>query len=426
MINAIRRVAASILVVATVGAAMLPAASARTVLTQHAYAMQILAEEPRLEGSFYACMYRLYHQGLRPEQVQAHCESRLVAASVSSGRDLPEGFSPDVGDSRTLSCPGRWAGPASAPSGAKNFTHPKLPDHDLGGYTWGGKGEVKRVDPDTGEQQWYRLKGLTETEARLRKAEAADRYVESLKAWGAAWDEYTAAARRLDEAKATGDAAQVAAAEAAFKAAAAKRDAAAEERDKALKAAESDPNKAPPSVSQPASQDTSACAEALAFLTECDRVEWSTHACQELLAKANNCADPALIYPDPLGGGVACGEPAPPAEDIAAAVELWCSMRIDHGPDTDPCSGEVAGLTLRSWIWPTGAGAVCNSPYAYVTEDSCAVTITLAGFGTKNVQSVLAVGLSKLGGPVWVMPSPSPICPTCRDGLPAGPHGPLP
>jgi hypothetical protein len=394
------------------------AASPRSkTITVHTLAQLILEEEPFRESSLYACMFRLQRQGLNPQQVLSMCEQDLVRSAVEDGRALPEGFDEDISGTAGVECPGTWGGPAAAPTGNASYKHPKY--GDLGEYSWGGSGEFKN------ENGLYRFKGLSQVESRELKADAADRYAEAVDRWSKASEAWIAALNAREAANKTGDAAKIAEAEANVKNTSAAVDAAKKEREAAEKEAKADPNKVKvtPSVSEPVpdAQSAQLCAETLAFLTECDRVGWSTYECQRLQSQLEGCADPALIYPDPLGdGSVNCSTPVPSAEAVEEAVTAWCRRVVKHGPDVDPCAIEVlpGNPGLSHTIWAT-AGVVCGSPYAYVTEDSCLVSVTVYDIETRSVASVLLVARDKLGGPVWVFPaSPPPGSPL--------PHGPKP
>lgn len=403
-----------------------PASTARADLTRaerHATVLQILDRDPVAVGSMYACLYRLYMQGLGIKQAITECEQQLPALGnkdVSS--IMPDYLGPAGGGGGgggsgwgggDTGCPGSLAGPAAR---GRVFTagplppDPRTPGVDFGGYSWGGRGEVRN------SEEWFKYRGLSEQESELRKREAVENYVDALRAWEAAWNEYEMALHERSAAGASGDANRITAAEARQKAASEALDKAKETRERALREAQADPNKAPPDVAR-VDPDAPGCgSDALAMLRECDRVAWVTAVCQQLYAEEHNCADPALMMPNPLDGGVRCGE-APMPENAAEVLAAWCRQHVRPTPGEDPCAADPTQIdtgggrfAATGHVWRTEEGnpIVCGSPLAIVTEESCAVPLTVPAPERADVRTILLVALDRLGGPVLVLPADPP------------------
>ncbi len=173
------------------------------------------------------------------------------------------------------------------------------------------------------------------------------------------------------------------------------------------------------SSSAVAAGSDSACEQALQeareFLYECHRTEWQSYECQQLLAKMNNCPDPALILVDP-DQGYACGSKSD-AETLEALKNAWverCETRKRFDPSgQNPCRPPQFDESLRTGNGPMGD--ICNDPAAYIDPDNndCIATFEVRPFGEVNLQQIAVWGLNKLGGPIVVFPprgndTPSP------------------
>ncbi len=387
---------------------------------EHRTALAILSRQPVREGAFAACLFRLYAQGLGIVRAQHECEVALPGLAGAAGTPLPAGHvsaSSGVG----LRCPGTLNGPAARGQAyGRPYADPRAISEDLGGYSWGGSGEVKSAD------EWFVWRGLSETESARRKAEAVDRYFDAVGDAQRAFDDWTAAVDAANNAHQSGDPQAIKAADEKQRQASAALDDAQTARDIALHNAQADPNKAPPDVSDVDPEAATCGADALAFLVECDRADWRTPDCRELQARMHHCVDPALIYPDPLDGSIACGESLADPEQVASALEAWCHERVRYGPDVDdPCSihprqgaPDSEEMALRGYVWDAGSAAVtvCGSPLAYVSQDSCVVPLRLPDFGQTSLDEVLLWAIDKLGGPVVILPA---------DPRTSGPRPPL-
>jgi hypothetical protein len=401
-----------------------PASSARAdqpLKEVHLNALQIIEKDPSLAGAMYACLYRLYKQGLGVNAAQQECEIQLPSLGNKDVSSVfPNYFGPVGGGGKgsswgggDISCPGSLAGPAARGMvyGKGWPRDPRNQSLDLGGYTWGGAGEVKNGS------EWYEYRGLSENESEARKREAVEDYFAAEKEWGTALDNLAKATGNLNAAKTSGDPARIADAEAKLKAAEETFNKADKKLNEAKDKAKQDPNKAKPGVSRLDPDAPNLCgADLLATLRECDRVSWQSGQCQQLYAELHNCADPALIYPDPETGAVQCGEPVAP-EDAAETLKRWCQENTTPAPGEDPCSvrptvvasgtGTFSSIGLQ-WNSEGGSRLVCGSPSAHVAEDSCVVPLKIQPSTQHDVKTVLLWGLDHFGGPVFILPADPP------------------
>jgi hypothetical protein len=385
----------------------------------HATAMKVLAKEPVNEGAFAACLFRLYAQGLGIKLAQQRCEIELPKLAGPPGTPLPGGqvsASGGIG----LRCPGTLAGPAARSEAyGRSYADPRKPGVDFGGYSWGGSGEVKR------DGEWFEWKGLSESESLKRKTEAVERFLAADRAVAQAKQEVINAFNEKSAADKSGDPNRIKQADENLKKALDANEEANDDWHDALDKAKADPNKAYPKVSHPDPNADTCGADMLVFLRECDRVDWKSPQCVQLKAQLKNCVDPALIYPDPLDGGVHCGEELATPEEVAAAAEKKCHERVLYGPDVeDPCSiqprkgrPESREMELKGYVLDSdGKPSLCGSPIAHVTEDSCVVTLSVTTFGHRTIEDVLLWGVDKLGGPIFILPA---------DPRPGGPRPPV-
>jgi hypothetical protein len=396
-----------------------PAAGNPAVVTAHTKALQLITRSPAMEGAMYACLYRLYMQGMGISRAQNQCEMELPdlgRGGVSS--ELPgytgpgtRGGSSGSGGSG-VGCPGWLAGPAALGSRwYRNYVDPVNPTVHYGKYSWGAAGEVKSAT------EWYEYLGLSEAESERRKMEAVREHQEAHDEEVRTFNAALRAADDLSAARKTGDAARIAAAEAALKAATEAHTQAQDAELKAYEKALADPNIVKPGVSQTDPNAPDMCgADTLAFLRECDRVNWITADCRMLQARIQHCVDPALIFPNPIDGSPTCGQQTATPEEMASAMEMWCRRLVRYGPDDDPCSlaprhgGGNPNLALLGLTWdPThGTAVVCGSPYAFIAQDSCVAEMTVPTFGRPDVETVVLWAFDKLGGPVFILPGNPP------------------
>jgi hypothetical protein len=172
------------------------------------------------------------------------------------------------------------------------------------------------------------------------------------------------------------------------------------------------------------------CVDTAAFIGECNRSGWKTSPCRILLGQLEGCSDPTVTDPAPDGGdAVGCKQADPDAKTIETMAALVCHMRIQPAPGEDPCVPTTSdGIVLNGWVRlapcreggdhplgpdgptiacdPNQDATPCGAPVAHTQEDQCLVNITVAQFGQKNIDEILAIAGDKLGGPVFVVPMP--------------------
>jgi hypothetical protein len=342
------------------------------------------------EGSLYSCLFHELMQGIPMQQAMESCETKLIEDdALGFGADsLPGmgGSTPFDPSEIVASCA------AGDPTVGQSSGYGEVSRY--GGYSWGGNpGQYFGLS----REESLRLKEIAVQEAR----EANLRFDE-------AYDAAEAARQRLNEAKASGDAAAIAKAEAEYKKADAKAVDAANKAVHANRKAGDDPNRRPPNTIRPGF-GTSLCEQTLAgareFLRECNRNGWKTYECQKLKSQMNGCPDPALILVDP-GQGYSCGE-KPDAEAVREAAVKRCEQRVKYGPGganpCEPMAPSDTGLFLRG-----PKADICNDPYAYVDpgQAACFGTFEIERVGQPDFETILAMALERFGGPIFVLPKP--------------------
>lgn len=367
----------------------------------------LLATNPVAEGTYRACLYQMYNQGLGIQHAANECWPRLEwQFEIGKFRNGVETYLPAE---RTGSDVPSSAGGCASIDPTISGGSPQC--NKAAGYCWGGVPGGEYVNPNTGQK--YVAKGLTEPGSRLLKEEAiadagkkTDEYFQALNRWGAAQRAYDANPteenkKKLEEAK-----------EAVHKAS--------NEEKKAKEKAKADPNAGPIPNTQPNPTGEAPCAEALEgarqFIAECNRTNWQTYSCQKLKARMQGCPDPALIYVDPSDSdGIDCGSiEADPAE-IARAWKQHCEAVVRYVPgEQNPCEEpKIEGGFMR-----IQAANICSDPKAHFTDNACLVEFNVtkrSGFGTRDIQQILILSQRKLGGPIVLLPQVGP---------PGGPHPP--
>ncbi|KLK89553.1 hypothetical protein AA309_30760 [Microvirga vignae] len=285
-----------------------------------------------------------------------------------------------------------------------------------GAYSWGYKGEMRGSDGEV----WKYL-GLNEQDSRAQKEEweayaelTAKERKEASDAVGKAIDEDIKIQEGKDEAAKKASKAKV---NELWK----KYEDKASKDDKAQQKAQSDPNRGPIDPAHP-SHEASACSKALQaareVLRECQRVNWTSHRCQSLQAKMNNCPDPALILVT-AESGYTCMATVNSEEVRKAYVARCRELSRPADPNVDPCAPPEIhhGRFLRTSS-PSHPDT-CWDPRAFEISDACFGTLTIPDFGFRNLRELLVIALEKLGGPTIVLPLDFDSPP----GAPSGPDG---
>ena len=122
------------LLLATLLVAAVPGSADETLAVQeHRTAMTILTKEPAREGSFAACLYRLYAQGLGVTRAQHECEIALPKLAGAAGTPLPTGHV-SASSGLGLRCPGTLNGPiARGQAYGRRYVDQRHPTVDFGG-----------------------------------------------------------------------------------------------------------------------------------------------------------------------------------------------------------------------------------------------------------------------------------------------------
>lgn len=378
-----------------------PAPLARSVSSPLLYEKLAEAEQviirvgPLAESSFYACLFNAMAQGISLKQAQDDCATKLL-------EDDGKGFGGDGGPLGSF--PGRnddAFDPAKV-VGACNAGDPKT-GQSLGAQSYGKWGYAS----------WGKepgLEGLVKEDSMKLKDEAIAEAEAAAREFDAAVAKELALLKERKDAENAGNEAEAKRLEEERKKAYEDAQKALEKKKQKDDKAKADPNKSPPLVGRPADGD-STCSLVLAaareLLRECNRNGWKSYECQSLQAKMNHCPDPALIYVNPEEG-YSCGEKI----DAEAVKNAWvseCEKTVLYGPGGDnPCEPPVlegSGRVIR-----TRAGEVCTNPLAHVDPEQagCYGEIKADTFGQPDLQEIIFIGLTKLGGPIFVLPPPPP------------------
>lgn len=351
------------------------------------------------EDSFYSCLLNGYAQGLSAQQARDECATKLL-------EDDKKGFGGSIGDIRpgteSFFDPSKITSACNSGDPTRGQTSGQRNVPGLGINTWGG-------DPN-------KYHGLSEKDSNQQKDDAAAHAQNEEKKFDELVNKELEALKALEEAKKSGDAAEIAKAEAAQKAA---YDAALKQLDEVKRAdekAKADPNKKPVPVGQTV-DGGSACEQAQEaareLLRECHRTQWKDFRCQQLQASMNNCPDPALILVDP-DQGYSCGAKVDP-EAVKNAWVAKCEQRVMFGPDTaNPCSPPTFDSSTR--FGQGKMGDICGNPYAQTDPDNdeCSTVTIGKQFGEIDIQEIIVVFLDKFGGPIVVIPKDPKPCLACR------------
>ena len=350
------------------------------------------------EGSFYACMLNGYMQGLPLHQVSDECASKLM-------EDDGKGFGGPLGNigRQEIFDPGKVSLACNA--GDPRVSQPPgqalVPGH--GSYSWGGD-DINKYYQYTKEQSEQK-----KFEAIRRAGEEGAEFVKLEKA-------AELALFRLKEAKKSGNAAAIDAAQFEYDQALNRAQEQGKKSETADEEADADPNLKPFPNARPG--DESPCDQALdaarTVLRECTRTDWKDPRCQRLQARVNGCPDPVLIYVDPEQG-YACGA-KPDAEAVKNAWVKRCEQKVRYGPETsNPCIPPAIDGSGRFGRGPIGD--VCNDPHAYLNPESndCAGTFVLTGVSQPTVTEVAVWGMNRIGGPIIVLPTRTPVPPRGPD-----------
>jgi hypothetical protein len=174
------------------------------------------------------------------------------------------------------------------------------------------------------------------------------------------------------------------------------------------------------------------CAGAAELIAECERNDWSTYDCQRLKNATGCGSDPAVTDPTPVSEesdaqpAKATCQPTQPSEEEAGGVALLaCEALVNTGPDggspcvlsvLDPAQNTPFGFNLQYCM-----GQVGTDSWICAVIDPCSNENAQPGeeaencFGEATVFSirpdaavVIAVAHAKLGGPIWIPPTPRP------------------
>jgi hypothetical protein len=169
-----------------------------------------------------------------------------------------------------------------------------------------------------------------------------------------------------------------------------------------------------PNPDQPATARTNpdaenVCFQVAEFIGQCNRDGWGSPQCSEFMDRMKGCGDPRVT--DPADPDRECGLPAVDPDKVKEVVMVLCTSRKLFVEGENPC-GRVgpAGKALTYQYRPKQREGVidCNDPRARFTGDSCLPTFTLASFGETDIRELLKEGFEKFGGPVFIIPLPSP------------------
>ncbi|MBN8233305.1 hypothetical protein JYK02_37895 [Corallococcus macrosporus] len=111
------------------------------------------------------------------------------------------------------------------------------------------------------------------------------------------------------------------------------------------------------------------------FSQACDAAHWESYPCKAYIAAQNPlCLDPAIMMPDPAGdyvcGGGLSDEETREAQVAACALRGGLMLFVEGH---DVCRMRQARPPREEGPYP----GVCNSPYAYMSPDSCILDVPI-------------------------------------------------
>jgi hypothetical protein len=374
------------------------------------------------EDSYYSCLLNERAQGIAFDQIINDCATKLLG-------DSKKGFGGELGSINTSH------GSFFDPQNVSKACNPGDPEHSQGENNFSRNGSGRKTVGDYGDYTWGRDvstqdprgvgvgAGLTEEKAKAEKEAAVEEAERALEAFDKALAAWSKASNDLKAAKESGDAKKTAEATATLAKAKADLDKKTADATKKSDKAKQDPNMA--GVSRTAG-DTTPCEEALAsareILRECVRNGWKSAECRKLQARTHHCPDPTLILVDPEAGYV-CGA-KPDEKALKAAWVARCEQLARPGPDSEPCKPPKYDANTR--VAKGYMGGVCNDPHAMTDPDGtlCQATFQIGKeFGAIDINKIIVLGMSKLGGPVIVLPNRNPPPPHNDGPQPRpGPH----
>jgi hypothetical protein len=158
------------------------------------------------------------------------------------------------------------------------------------------------------------------------------------------------------------------------------------------------------------------CGRVSDMVASCNRARWATAPCQLFLDSLHNCPT-TEAYVDPGSDQPWCRNLAPEAGSVREAAVLACQSVTRTAPGEDPCQ-RVNVRAEQSTVWLRDRyGAPCSDPAAYCSgdpeQDSFTFTQILPhdmdGGLLPDAWTTVLGGAGTLGGPVVVVPEPSPF-----------------
>ncbi|HEX5057546.1 MAG TPA: hypothetical protein VFX02_13750 [Gammaproteobacteria bacterium] len=183
------------------------------------------------------------------------------------------------------------------------------------------------------------------------------------------------------------------------------------------------PNPDAPQVADVTSDHVSACENLTQFVNDCRLAGWKTAPCQMFLDRLDGCGDPTITDPSP-DEERECGSRRVSDEQARHVAFIACSVDTTPGPDSDPCSGNIAQAMAYDFTYGKSNpnAPICSNPFAYTTAESCTATFTVLVGTQQGAESVIEEAQRRLGGPVFVIPAPSPLDPKSGGGCAGDPR----
>jgi hypothetical protein len=167
----------------------------------------------------------------------------------------------------------------------------------------------------------------------------------------------------------------------------------------------------------------SACNQMREFTHECQLAGWKTANCQIFLDRLSGCGDPTITDPSPEEERECKAKPID-SETIKRIAFLSCSKNTKPVPGSDPCSGLIGDASIYHFSYGklNPNQPICSNPFAYTTAESCTGTFSVIVASEEMVNDAIKEANERLGGPIFILPIPTPSNPVttegCYPGLP--------
>ena len=184
------------------------------------------------------------------------------------------------------------------------------------------------------------------------------------------------------------------------------------------------PDPEAPQYADVSSDAVSACENLTVFIHDCSLSGWKTSPCQMFLENLKGCGDPTITDPSPDEERPCMSKPIGRAEAKEVAFQICSKDKMPVGPDADVCSGVLGtGIAYQFGYGKRGPNSpICSNPFAYTTAESCTGSFSVIVGTQRDAESIIAEANRRLGGPIFIVPAPSPLDPKNGGGCAGDPR----